>query len=615
MIYSAMKNKLIILLIILLASVTFAQPKPLALHPENPHYFLFRGKPTILITSGEHYGSVVNLEVDYVKYLDTLAQDKLNLTRTFLAYREQPGAFGIKDNILAPKQEKFIAPWQRSNVPGYFDGGNKFDLTKWDEKYFARLKDFAAQASKRGIIIEANLFSSYYGDNSWFTHPFYFKNNINNVGNCKWDEAEMLKHPEVTAAQDAYVRKVVTELKDFDNIYYEICNEPYAGGVSDEWQRHIADVIVEAEKAFPHKHLISQNINNGKQKVVNPHAAVSVLNFHYAYPPDTVEMNFALNKVIGDNETGFAGAKETPYRMEGWDFIIAGGGLFNNLDYSFTAGKEDGTFQYPDTQPGSGNPAFRKQLSYLRDFIYGFDFLKMKPDNSIIKGGVPKGVTARALVQPSKAYAVYLRTMIFGAFSARWMGKIEPKFSEEYNFHTSSNDGVRLWINGEQIINNWTDHSETEDTGKIKLEAGKKYDLKLEYFYNGGQGVTKLLWSSARQPKEIVPTNALILPNNDGHGLKVEYFKDVWLSDVQLTRNDAEVNFSWGTKGPLNAARDPNEATNLKLKLPAGHYLAEWIDPVSGSVVKKEKFKHKGGVRELSAPNFKDDIALRIKAN
>ncbi len=602
-----------ILCVIILLSLT-ALAQPLALHPENPHYFLFRGKPTILITSGEHYGAVVNLEVDYVKYLDTLAQDKLNLTRAFLAYREQPGAFGIKDNILAPKQDKFIAPWARSNVPGYFDGGNKFDLTKWDEKYFARLKDFAAQAAKRGIVIEANLFSNYYGDNSWFTHPFYFKNNINNVGNCKWDEAETLQHSDLTAAQEAYVRKVVTELKDFDNVYYEICNEPYAAaGVSDEWQRRIATVIVETEKNFKHKHLISQNISNGKQKITNPNPAVSIFNFHYAYPPDTVAMNFALNKVIGDNETGFAGSRETPYRMEGWDFIIAGGGLFNNLDYSFTAGKEDGTFQYPDTQPGSGNPAFRKQLRYLRDFMYGFDFLKMKPDNSIIKGGVPKGVTARALVQANKAYAIYLRTMTFGAFSARWEGKIEPKFSEEYNFHTISNDGVRLWINGEQIINNWTDHSETEDTGKIKLEAGKKYDIKLEYFYNGGQGVTKLLWSSANQSKEIIPSRALTLPNNDGHGLKVDYFKDAWLSDVQLSRNDAEINFSWGTKGPLNVERDPNTPTNLQLELPAGNYAAEWIDPLSGTVAKKENFKHKGGVQTLSSPNYKDDIALRIR--
>ncbi len=55
-------------------------------------------------------------------------------------------------------------------------------------------------------------------------------------------------------------------------------------------------------------------------------------------------MNYSLNKVIGDNETGFDGIEDSKYRSEAWNFILAGGGLFDNLDYSFTAGNEDGSF-------------------------------------------------------------------------------------------------------------------------------------------------------------------------------------------------------------------------------------------------------------------------------
>ena len=66
------------------------------MHPDNSHYFLFKGKPTILITSGEHYGAVLNLDFDYVPYLDELKAKKLNLTRTFSgAYVEPQGAFKI----------------------------------------------------------------------------------------------------------------------------------------------------------------------------------------------------------------------------------------------------------------------------------------------------------------------------------------------------------------------------------------------------------------------------------------------------------------------------------------------------------------------------------------
>ena len=73
------------------APAAAANDKGLRLHPDNPHYFLFRGKPAVLITSAEHYGAVLNLDFDYVKYLDTLAKDDLNLTRTFAgAYCELP---------------------------------------------------------------------------------------------------------------------------------------------------------------------------------------------------------------------------------------------------------------------------------------------------------------------------------------------------------------------------------------------------------------------------------------------------------------------------------------------------------------------------------------------
>src|SRR5438034_11217310 len=92
--------------------------KCLQLHPRNPHYFLFRGQPTVLITSGEHYGAVLNLDFDYVKYLDTLARDGLNLTRTFSgAYVEPLGAFNIASNTLAPAAGRFICPWARSETP------------------------------------------------------------------------------------------------------------------------------------------------------------------------------------------------------------------------------------------------------------------------------------------------------------------------------------------------------------------------------------------------------------------------------------------------------------------------------------------------------------------
>ena len=388
-------------------------PRPLALHPDNPHYFLFRGKPTILVTSGEHYGAVLNADFDYVQYLDTLQASGLNLTRTFTGgtYVEPPGAFKIKDNTLAPANGRYLPPWARSDQPGYAGGGNKFDLARWNDDYFRRLKDFVAQAGERGVIVEVNLFCPFYEEAQWRLSPLQPSNNVNGMGSnvARTDVYTLDKSGSLLNLQEKLVRKVVAELREFDNIYYEICNEPYFGGVTLAWQHHIADVLVDAEKALPNHHLISQNVANGSIKVEKPHPAVSIFNFHYAAPPDTVQLNYGLNKVIGDNETGFVGVTDAPYRMEGWDFLIAGGGLFNNLDYSFTVGKEDGSAVPANPTPGGGSPSLRKQLRFLKDFLEDLDFVKMKPDNSIFLGEPPAGMTMRALLQPGEAYVIYLR--------------------------------------------------------------------------------------------------------------------------------------------------------------------------------------------------------------
>jgi hypothetical protein len=386
-----------------------AKDRPLSLHPGNPHYFLWRGQPTVLITSGEHYGAVMNLDFDYTTYLKELESKKLNCTRLFSgAYVEPLGAFNIAHNTLAPASGRYLAPWARSNQPGYANGGNKFDLTRWDESYFKRLRDFVKQAGRRGVVVEMNLFCPFYDESQWRLSPQNTINNVNGLGNVARTNVYTLdKNGGLLALHEAMARKIVTELNEFDNLYYEICNEPYFGGVTMDWQRHIADIIVGTEKSLRNRHLISQNIANGSQQIIQPHPAVSIFNFHYASPPKAVAENYALNKAIGDNETGFKGTNDAPYRMEAWEFILAGGALYNNLDYSFVAGHERGDFVYPANQPGGGNAAFRQQMTILRHFINGFDFVRMKPDKGFLLSGAPEQFHVHALVEEGKQYAAY----------------------------------------------------------------------------------------------------------------------------------------------------------------------------------------------------------------
>ena len=178
-----MKRYLIALTMMSACFAASASSPPLTLHPENPHYFLFRGNPTVIVASGEHYGAVLNLDFNYVKYLDTLARDGLNGTRTWSgAYCELSTAFNIANNTLAPLPGRFICPWARSEQPGYAGGGNKFDLTEWDKAFLKRLKDFVSRASRRGIIVELNLFCPFYEESMWALSPMNAANNINGLG-------------------------------------------------------------------------------------------------------------------------------------------------------------------------------------------------------------------------------------------------------------------------------------------------------------------------------------------------------------------------------------------------------------------------------------------------
>jgi hypothetical protein len=199
------------------------------------------------------------------------------------------------------------------------------------------------------------------------------------------------------------------------------------------WQATIARAITDEESKLPSRHLIAQNIANFRLPVRPDDLApgVSILNFHYAHP-ESVLWNRALTSAheppstaakptdlsvgpttkptvhsyaIASDETGFQGRADTPYRLQAWNFVMAGGALFNHLDYSFTPAREDGT-DTANTAPGGGSPALRRQLKILADFLHSFDLATLRPDTTLVLSS--PGAVTRALGTPGQAYALYL---------------------------------------------------------------------------------------------------------------------------------------------------------------------------------------------------------------
>lgn len=139
-------------------------------------------------------------------------------------------------------------------------------------------------------------------------------------------------------------------------------------------------------------------------------------------------------------------------------------------------------------------------------------------------------------------------------FSVRWSGQVEAKFNEVYTFYTTTDDGVRLRVNGQTVVDRLVDQASTTASGTIRLEAGKKYDIQMDYYENGGLADAKLEWSSASQTRQIIPKAQLysggVVNPPTGGGLLGSYYRGRNFDEKVFERTDTTVDFDWGGGGP-----------------------------------------------------------------
>ena len=238
------------------------------IHPENNKAFEFRGRPLALLCATEHYGAVINRPFRYERYLAAAAEKGQTLSRLFCLFRELQAPVNPY-STCKPESPDFIAPFPRTGPGKARDGEPRFDLEQWNPEYFERLHGFLSLASEYGIIIEVVLFSNTYGDHIWALNPL---NPVNNVTldddlAVKWEEYMSCRHDAILKWQRAHARKIVEETNQYDNIFYEICNEPGSWLPTDEnlpdadevnaWQSQFIDLVHETEAGLQNKHLIA----------------------------------------------------------------------------------------------------------------------------------------------------------------------------------------------------------------------------------------------------------------------------------------------------------------------------------------------------------------------
>jgi Family of unknown function (DUF6298) len=376
---------------------------PLYVLPENPRYFTDGTGRAILLT-GSHFW--LNLQdgdpnfpsaFDYTAWLDFLDARNHNFFRLWSWEQAHWVAENTTDYYFAPN------PYSRTGSCCALDGGQKFDLTQFDQEYFDRLRQRVTEAGNRGMYVSVMLFNGWsVGKNMagspWMGHPYNQSNNINSIdgdpnGNGEGEETHSLANPAITALQESYVKKVIDTVNDLDNVLYEISNESYK--YSENWQYHMIDFIKSYESTQPKQHPVGMTVEY-------PQGENADL---FASNADWISPNGDLNnpsvadgsKVIladTDHLCGICGN-----RVWVWEAFMRGENplFMDQYDDSY---KLDGGGYDPNNP---NDVSLRLNLGFVRAYADRMDLAAMEPLGQLVSSGY-------ALANPTAAgeYLVYL---------------------------------------------------------------------------------------------------------------------------------------------------------------------------------------------------------------
>ena len=388
-----------------------ASQNVIGISEKNPHYFQYKGKEILLITSAEHYGAVVSKKFDYVKYFDTLAEYGLNYTRIYPGALIEPAGLWLPEDTLAPGED-LIVPWARSDGGGYIAGGNKFDLNKWDPEYFERLRDFLREAEKRSIIVEICFFNCQTNP-SWRYSPLNHDSNIQGIGDCDCADFQTLDNEPLVREQLKYIKKIIIETNEFDNVIYEFVDEPTLVLTPSHkvyhWISRMIDTAIDTETKLPKKHMLAQQLEIGIDFADDDRVALTVTQYILMSSRQiggvpALANCYCYNKPIELNETAYVPSwydrEHTAIsRLESWEFMVGGGAGFNQLNGYFIP-----------SNPAGENENNRKILSgfkNLRTFLESFDYIKMTRDYSTFRG-VSIGANVNMISEKGRQYALYI---------------------------------------------------------------------------------------------------------------------------------------------------------------------------------------------------------------
>ena len=437
---------------------------PLRVDRANPRYFCDRDNKIVFLTGSHTWSSLQDYSyaaapspplMDFKTYLAFLTAHNHNFFRLW-----------TWESSLNPTARQSATsydplPYERVGPGAASDGQPKFDITRFNQAYFDRLRARAQAAQQVGIYVSVMLFQGFsiegkgnIGGDPWNGHPFNPRNNVNGFDGGGHTNVHTRSNTTLTAHQEAYVRKVIDSVNDLDNVLYEITNEDTGGPANTEWQIHMIKFIKRYEATKPQQHVVGMTAQwpNGNDDVLvrSPADWISPAGKFYSVDGRKVVLNDT------DHSYFWTGLKKDGIAAQrAWVWA------------NFTRGNQClfmDPYLDPSHDPGRNNPAggrpdpywepLRTAMGQTRAFASRMNLAAMVPHDELAS-------TKYCLADPGREYLLYLPeggdtvvdlSMGSGPFRIEWLHPADNTFTSAHSIMGGAKRSVRAPFSGDAVL-------------------------------------------------------------------------------------------------------------------------------------------------------------------
>jgi hypothetical protein len=586
---------------------------PLSVCPENSNYFVYMGKPVILISSSEHYFALVNQKFNYVPYLEYLQSKGFNVASVMSGVFLEPSGNSHWEDL--------VIPWQRSAVDGYKYGGKKFDLNKWDENYFDRLEQFVAFAFERDIFVNYIFFAPFFDEHKWHASPLNPTNNVNTEFEkiqCV-DVYTLNDHRGLLEIQKELIDRVTHRLKKYPNVIYEVTFDGASVITNYDWHLLVFNYLHDGMDKP--KQPIAFNVGGVYDPLNEVPRNASAVSYRFS-DAKLFDNIYGKGLPVFMGENTFAPGWEPFARQHAYRTVLSGCGIYTHIDFTYNARYPVGNnAPYPRTLYGGG-PEVHLGIEALAKVMNDCDFVKMLPNKSLVNFSNPL-FEAAALENHGNEYLAYISAKPASSdyisakpasidYKVNYKGFIKPNNEGWHDIKAHTYGTIMFTLDNSLVAQSSTEghHSHTK---RVWYNGKDPIPFELESKFNSLNGEARIFIGDDALYQEVITKERLLCADKKTPGVETTYYTGKKLDEKRVWRIEDKIHHKVVNPSPF-VEENQVQKTSFNINLPSGKYHCQWIDAQTASIINEFELDHAGGQHIFRTPVFVFDILLKIKS-